>query len=117
MKKFDVENVHTWELVEKWNEYCQANGYSDDEIHQMYGVTDFAKCWYAAGPDSISADCIEELVNQVKDYNGEEYYYWCNGNAIWFNDPFGKNSPIGWSGGFQEWLDEEYGEETDEEEE
>lgn len=116
MKKFDIENLHTWEIVEKWNEYCQADGYNDDEIYQMHGIEDFAKCWYAAGPDSISADCIVELVNQVKDYDGEEYYYWCNGNACWFDDPAGDGSPITW-GPFQEWLDEEYGEETDEEDE
>lgn len=117
MKKFDIKILNEKEIVEKWNEYCRANSYDDDEIHTMHSFKDFALTWYGS-PDheGVDANSIADLVEQLRDYDGEEYYYWCNGNACWFNDPTGEDGPISWSE-FQAWLDEEYGEETDEEDE
>lgn len=103
---FDIENLSTKELIEKWNEYCGANCY-DDEIHHMHGIRDFAATWYGSD-GSVSLDKIEELVSQLSDYKGEDYFYWSNGNACWLNDPNGDDSPIDMPR-LIEFLEEEYG--------
>lgn len=103
---FEIKDLSPSELIRKWNEYCWVHNYNEDEIYQMVSITDFAQQWYAAESNMILADCVEDLLQQVKDYNGERYYYWCNGNACWFDDLLGKGSPIACEP-LQEWLNME----------
>lgn len=95
-------------IIQLWNEYCEEKGYHDDEIYTFEGKDEFVKQWWSCDGATVPADVVWDIVDQVKDYNGEPYYYWSGGNAYWcdnLND--GGNSPIIWSD-FNEWCDENY---------
>lgn len=104
-------NLDNDEIIAAWNDYCDAVGFDDDRVYYMNGETDFINEWYAES-GMVAAESVIEIAKQLSDYNGEDYFVWQNGNAIWFDDVVGSKSPV-MINELQQWLDARHDQEAE----